>query len=144
MAHGYLLAGFLSPLTNQRDDEYGGSPQNRLRFPLQVLDAVRAAWHKPLAIALTVEDWAKGGLRLDDAIEIGRALKAHGCDLLQPLAGQTIPDDEPAYGAGYLTEYAEILRHETELPILVGGHLTTSGEVNTILAGGRADLCMMA
>jgi anthraniloyl-CoA monooxygenase len=143
MAHGYLLAGFLSPLTNQRTDEYGGSPENRLRFPLKILDAVRAAWHQPLAIALTVDDWAKGGLRLDDAIEIGRALREHGCDLLQPLAGQTVPDDEPVYGAGCLTEYAEILRHEVGLPVLVDGYLTTSGEVNTILAGGRADLCIL-
>jgi anthraniloyl-CoA monooxygenase len=144
MAHGYLLASFLSPLTNQRTDEFGGTPDNRLRFPLQILDAIRAAWDNPLAIALNVDDWAKGGLTIEDAIEIARTLKKHGCDLLQPLAGQTISNDDPVYGAGYLTSYAERLRHETGLPILVGGHLTTSGEVNTILAGGRADLCIMA
>jgi anthraniloyl-CoA monooxygenase len=150
MAHGYLLASFLSPLTNHRPDEFGGTLDNRLRYPLQILDAVRAAWdadiynRQPLAIALTVDDWAKGGLTIEDGIEIARAFKEHGCDLLQPLAGQTIPDDNPLYGSGYLTPHAERLRHETRLPILVGGHLTTSGEVNTILAGGRADLCIMA
>ncbi len=143
LAHGYLLASFLSPLTNQRTDEFGGTPENRLRFPLQILDAVREVWDKPIAIALTVDDWARGGLTIEDAIPIACALKEHGCDLLQPLAGQTVPNDEPVYGSGYLTAYAERLRHETGLPILVGGHLTTSGEVNTILAGGRADLCIL-
>lgn len=144
MAHGHLLASFLSPLTNHRTDEYGGTLENRLRYPLQVFDAVRAVWQGPLAVALTMDDWAKGGLTMDDAVEIARALKTHGCDLLQPLAGQTIPDDDPRYGAGYLTAYAEQLRHEVRLPVLTGGYLTTSGEVNTILAGGRADLCMIA
>ncbi|GAB4580279.1 MAG: bifunctional salicylyl-CoA 5-hydroxylase/oxidoreductase [Anaerolineales bacterium] len=142
-AHGYLLASFLSPLTNHRNDEFGGTLENRLRYPLQILAAVREVWDKPLAVVLTVDDWAKGGLTLDDSVEIARALFPH-LDLLQPLAGQTIPDDDPLYGSGYLTPYAERLRHETGLPILVGGHLITSGEVNTILAGGRADLCIMA
>ncbi|NJN44328.1 MAG: hypothetical protein HC806_06140 [Anaerolineae bacterium] len=101
-------------------------------------------WNKPLAVALIVDDWARGGITIPAAVTIALALKAHGVDLLQPLAGQTIPDDNPEYGAGYLSPHAERLRHETGLPILVGGHLTTSGEVNTILAGGRADLCIMS
>lgn len=143
MAHGCLLASFLSPRTNRRTDEYGGSLENRLRCPLQILAAVREVWDKPLAVALNVDDWAKGGLTLEDAVEIARAFQPH-VDLLQPLAGQTVPDDDSRYGAGCLTPYAERLRHATGLPILVGGHLTTSGEVNTILAGGRADLCIMA
>ncbi|NUM43088.1 MAG: FAD-dependent monooxygenase [Anaerolineales bacterium] len=143
MAHGYLLASFLSPLTNHRPDEYGGTLENRLRYPLQILTAVRAVWDKPLAIALNVDDWAKGGLILEDSLEIARAFHPH-LDLLQPLAGQTVPDDDSLYASGYLTPHAERLRHATCLPILLGGHLTTSGEVNTILAGGRADLCVMS
>ncbi|HNB53398.1 MAG TPA: hypothetical protein PK530_15710, partial [Anaerolineales bacterium] len=110
---------------------------------LQILTAVREVWDKPLSIALNVDDWAKGGLTLDDSLEIARALHLH-LDLLQPLAGQTVPDDDSLYASGYLTPHAERLRHETGLPILVGGHLTTSGEVNTILAGGRADLCILS
>ena len=138
-----LLSSFLSPLTNQRTDEYGGSFEKRLLFPLQIVDAVRTVWNKPLAIALNVDDWAKGGLIIDEAVNIAREMIKRGCDLLQPLAGQTIPNDKPIYGAGYLTAYAEQLRHETGLPIMVGGHLTSSGESNTILAGGRADICII-
>ena len=144
MAHGYLLASFLSPLTNRRTDQYGRSFEKRLAFPLQVVDAVRSVWAKPLASALNVDDWAKGGIKIDDAVKIANKLKEHGCDLLQPLAGQTIPNDRPAYGAGYLTPYAEQLRHETGMPVMVGGYLTTSGEANTLLAGGRADICILS
>jgi len=146
MGHGYLLASFLSPLTNQRKDKYGGSSDKRMRFPLEVFDAVRAAWpaDKPLGVALNVDDCAKGGIALGEAVEIGRILRKHGCDLLEVLIGQTIPHDSASYGPGFLTSYADVIRQEVGLPVLVGGYLTTSGEVNTILAGGRADLCLMA
>ncbi|HEX8994665.1 MAG TPA: FAD-dependent monooxygenase [Ktedonobacterales bacterium] len=145
MAHGYLLASFLSPLSNQRADEYGGSLKRRIRFPLEVFEAVREVWpvEKPLAVALTCHDGARGGLTQDDAVAIARALKERGCDLLQPLAGQTTPDAELPYGKGFLTPLSERIRTEVGMATLVGGYLTTMNEANTILAGGRADLVLM-
>jgi anthraniloyl-CoA monooxygenase len=144
MAHGYLLASFLSSLANKRDDDYGGSPENQLRFPLEVFDAVRAVWpkEKPLGVVLNADDCARGGLTVEDAIAIARVLKDHGCDLIQPLAGQTVPDATPAYGRGFLTRYSDRIRNEAGIATLVGGYLTTMDEINTILAAGRADLCI--
>ena len=144
-AHGYLLASFLSPLSNKRGDEYGGSLLSRLRFPLEVFDAARAEWpeDRPLSIALTVSDCAKGGLEVEEAIAIARAFKEHGCDMIETLAGQTIPDAEPAYRRGFLTYLSDRIRNEAGIATMVGGYLTTSDEANTILAAGRADLCMM-
>ena len=145
LAHGYLLASFLSPLSNKRADEYGGSLENRLRFPLEVFDAVRAAWpeDRPLSVALTVSDCAKGGLEIEEAIAIARTFQEHGCALIEPLAGQTIPDAEPAYGRGFLTPLSDRIRNEAGIATMVGGYLTTSDQANTILAAGRADLCIM-
>jgi anthraniloyl-CoA monooxygenase len=144
-AHGYLLASFLSPLTNQRSDEYGGDLGRRMRYPLEVFDAVRAIWpaHKPLAVALQTSDGLKGGLTVDDAILIARELKNHQCDLLTILAGQTTPESELPYGRGYLTALSARVRNEAGLPTMLGGYLTTSNEVNTILAAGRGDLCIV-
>jgi anthraniloyl-CoA monooxygenase len=145
MAHGYLLAGFLSPLANRRQDEYGGSLENRLRFPLELFDAVRAVWpaERPLSVALPAIDWVRGGLTIVEAVTIATALKAHGCDLVEVLAGQTVPDSSPVYGSDFLAGYSEQIRHEAALPTLTRGYITTSGQVNTILAAGRADLCLM-
>jgi anthraniloyl-CoA monooxygenase len=144
-AHGYLLASFLSPLTNQRKDEYGGSLENRARYPMEVLDAVRAAWpkDKPLSVGITGTDYVKGGLEIEDAIELARILKAHGCDLVHVHAGQTTPEAEPPYAKGFLTPLSDRIRNEAGVPTMVGGYLTTSNEVNTILAAGKADLCVM-
>ena len=144
-AHGYLLASFLSPLTNQRCDEYGGSLENRMRFPLEVFDAVRATWpqEKPVSVALSVTDCVKGGFTVEDAIVVARILKAHGCDIIAVQASQTTLDGEPAYGRGFLTQLSDRVRNEAGIPTLVGGYLTTSDEVNTIIAAGRADLCVM-
>jgi len=144
-AHGYLLASFISPLTNQRNDEYGGDLQHRMRFPLEVFDAVRAAWpqDKPISVALPASDYAKGGFDIDDAVIVARMLRAHGCDIIAVLAGQTTVDSEPAYGRGFLTPLSERIRNEASIPTMVGGYLTTSNEVNTILAAGRADLCIV-
>jgi anthraniloyl-CoA monooxygenase len=143
-AHGYLLASFLSPLTNQRHDQYGGDLQNRMRFPLEIFDAVRAIWpqHKPISVALSVNDYTKHGLTIEDAIIIAKTLKAHGCDLIHILAGQTTPDSHPSYTRGFLTPLSDRVRNEAGIPTLAGGYLTTSDEVNTILAAGRADLCI--
>jgi anthraniloyl-CoA monooxygenase len=142
MAQGYLLGSFISPLTNQREDEFGGSLENRLRLPLMVLAAVRAVWTKPLSVAVTADDWAKGGMTVEDVVAVTAVLSEHGCDMIEVLAGQTIADDKPGYEAGFLTQLSDQLRHEGGLPVIVGGYLTTSGEINTLLAAGRADLCV--
>lgn len=144
-AHGYLLASFLSPLTNQRSDSYGGSLENRMRFPLEVFDAVRAVWpeHKPLAVALSASDWVAGAFDEGEAVVVAERLKAHGCDLVLPLAGQTTVEFEPTYGPGFLTPLSERVRNEVGIMTMTTGNLLTTGEINTILAGGRADLCIM-
>jgi len=145
MAHGFLLASFLSPLSNQRDDEYGGTLEKRMRFPLEVFDAVRANWpaEKPLSVELNGSDCAKGGLTIEDAVIVARTLKEHGCDIIAVQAGQTTSDGEPAYGRGFLTAYSDRIRNEAGIPTIVGGYLTTSDEVNTVIAAGRADLCII-
>jgi anthraniloyl-CoA monooxygenase len=142
MAHGYLLASFLSPLTNQRTDDYGGALERRMRYPLEVFEAVRRVWpeEKPLAVALNCHDGAAGGFTLDDAVVVAQALKARGCQLIQPLAGQTTPHATLPYGKGFLTPLCERIRAEVGLATLADGYLTTTNEANTILAGGRADL----
>ena len=139
-AHGNLLASFLSPLTNLRNDAYG---TDRLAYPLEVLDAVREAWDGPLCIRLSVTDWARGGLRVDDGVAIAGALVEHGCDLVHTVAGQTIANDRPEYRRGFLTALSDRVRTEARVPTLVGGHLTTLDDVNTIVGAGRADLCIL-
>jgi anthraniloyl-CoA monooxygenase len=141
MAHGHLLASFLSPLTNRRDDDYGG--EHRARFPLEVLRAVREAWPGPLIVRLTVDDWARGGLSLDDGVELAKAVAAGGADAVHVEAGQTVPDGRPEYRRGYLTPLSDRIRSEARVPTLVGGYLTTRDEVNTVVAAGRADLCLL-
>jgi anthraniloyl-CoA monooxygenase len=145
LARGYLLASFLSPLTNLRCDTYGGNLEGRARYPLEVFDAVRAAWpeNKPISVALSASDCVKGGFEVEDAVILARLLKARGCDILETQAGQTTIESEPAYGRGFLTQFSEQVRNEAHIPTMVGGYLTTSNEVNTILAAGRADLCFM-
>jgi anthraniloyl-CoA monooxygenase len=145
MAHGYLLASFLSSLTNQRDDEYGGALEQRMRYPLGIFDAVRASWpaDKPLSVALNASDCVKGGMTIEDAVIVARALKEHGCDIIAVQVGQTTSDGEPAYGRGFLTAYSDCIRNEAGIPTIAGGYLTTSDEVNTIIAAGRADLCII-
>jgi anthraniloyl-CoA monooxygenase len=145
LAHGYLLGGFLSPLANRRDDELGESFEGRLRFPLRVVGAVRAAWpdDRPLWAAVTVTDWAAGGLEPDQAVAIARALAADGCDLLQVTAGQTTAVTRPDYGRFHLVGWSDLVRNEAGVPTMVGGGLTTADEVNTVLVAGRADLCLL-
>jgi anthraniloyl-CoA monooxygenase len=146
MAHGYLLASFLSPLTNRRDDAYGGDLEGRMRYPLAMFKALRAAWpeDKPLSVAFSASDCAKGGFDIEDALIFARALKDRGCDIIEILTGQTTIDAEPAYRRGFLTPLSGRIRNEARIPTLVGGYLTTSDEINTILAAGRADLCIWA
>ena len=144
MAHGYLLGSFLSPLTNRRDDTYGGPLAHRLRFPLTILDAVRAVWpaEKPLAVALNATDWAKGGLDVPEAVAIARALAEHGCDLIAVQAGQTTPAAHPVYDPEALAGYTDTIRNDAKVPTLATVYTTTTGQASTLLAGGRTDLSL--
>ena len=146
MAHGYLLAGFISPVTNRRTDAYGGSLSNRLRFPLEVFDAVRAAWpaERPMAARISATDWIPGGLSGQDSVEIARTFKAHGCDLIDVSTGQTDPASKPVYGRMYQTLFSEQIRNEAGIATMAVGAITSPDQVNTIIASGRADLCALA
>jgi anthraniloyl-CoA monooxygenase len=135
MAHGYLLGSYLSPLTNPEGD--------RLRFPLQVLAAVREVWAGPLAVRLSVTDWHPRGNSVDDGIAIARAMRDAGADLIHVEAGQTVHDDRPEYRRGFLTALSDRVRNEAGIPTLVGGHLTTLDEANTVVGAGRADLALL-
>lgn len=146
LAHGYLLATFLSPLTNQRDDAYGGCLENRLRYPLEVFDAVRAVWpqHKPMTVRISATDWAEGGNESDDAVAIARALKEHGCDAIDVSTGQTVSEQRPTYGRLYQTPFSDRIRHEVGIATMTVGAISSYADVNSILAAGRADLCVLA
>jgi anthraniloyl-CoA monooxygenase len=145
-AHGYLLAGFISPLTNQRTDEYGGSLERRMRFPLEVFDAVRTAWPaaKPISVRISAVDWAPGGLDSAEAVQIARLFKEHHCDVIDVSAGQTVPDQAPVYGRLFQTPFADRVRYEAEIHVMTVGNISSYTDVNTILAAGRADLCVLA
>jgi anthraniloyl-CoA monooxygenase len=146
MAHGYLLASFISPLTNVRRDEYGGPLDNRLRYPLEVFDAVRAVWPagKPISVKISATDWAPGGLTADEAVQVARRLKEHGCDLITVSTGQTVPHQQPAYGRLYQTPFSDRIRHEAGIATMTVGAIASYADVNSILAAGRADLCALA
>ncbi|HKY60845.1 MAG TPA: bifunctional salicylyl-CoA 5-hydroxylase/oxidoreductase [Gemmatimonadota bacterium] len=145
MAHGYLLASFLSPATNRRDDEYGGSLENRMRFPLEVFDAVRAVWpDKPLSVRISAVDWVPEGQRIEDSIVVARALKERGVDIVDVSAGQTVPHAKPEYGRQFQTPFSDRIRHEVRVPTMAVGNISSYMDVNTILAAGRADLCALA
>ncbi len=145
MAHGYLLASFLSPLTNRRTDGYGGPVGNRLRYPLEVLAAVRAAWpDRPLSVRLSSSDWAPGGLTEGELVEIGRAMKSEGADLLDLSSGQTVPWQKPVYGRMWQTPFSDLVRNVTGIPTMAVGNIFEADHANTIIASGRADLCALA
>ncbi|MBO1903302.1 bifunctional salicylyl-CoA 5-hydroxylase/oxidoreductase [Microvirga sp. 3-52] len=141
-AHGYLMASFLSPLTNRRTDEYGGSLENRLRFPLEVFDAMREVWpaHKPMSVRISATDWAEGGITGDDAVEIARAFAEHGVDLVDVSTGQTVREARPIYGRMFQTPFSDQVRNEAQVATMCVGNITAADQVNTILAAGRADL----
>jgi anthraniloyl-CoA monooxygenase len=145
-AHGYLLAGFISPLTNRREDEYGGPLENRMRFPLEIFDAVRAVWpeERPMSVRVSATDWHPGGMEPADAVEVARLFHAHGCDVIDVSAGQTVPDQRPVYGRLFQTPFADRIRHEVGIATMAVGNISSYADVNTILAAGRADLCLLA
>ena len=146
MAHGYLLSSFISPLTNLRDDEFGGDLAGRMRFPLRVFRAVRAAWpqQRPMSVRISATDWIAGGLTGDDAVEIARMLKAEGCDLIDVSAGQTTPASRPVYGRMFQTQFSDQIRNELGIATIAVGNIQDWDQVNTIVASGRADLCALA
>jgi len=146
MAHGYLLASFISPLTNTRDDEYGGPLSERMRFPLEVFDACRREWpsNRPMSVRISAVDWAPGGMQPDDAVEVARLLQAHGCDIVDVSAGQTVPDQQPVYGRLFQTPFADRIRHDVGMHTMAVGNISSYMDANTIIAAGRADLCVLA
>jgi anthraniloyl-CoA monooxygenase len=144
--HGYLISGFISPLSNHRKDEYGGSLENRLRFPLEVFDTVRANWpkHKPVSVRISASDWAPGGVTPEESLQIAAAFRAHGADILDVSAGQTSRWASPVYGRMFQTPFSEMIRNECGIPTIAVGNITTADQVNTIIAAGRADICALA
>jgi anthraniloyl-CoA monooxygenase len=142
-AHGYLLSSFISPLTNHRTDAYGGPLEKRLRWPLEVFAAVRAAWpaERPLSVRISAHDWVDGGLTPADAVEVARAFKAAGADLIDVSSGQVSPDQRPTYGRMYQTPFADRIRQEAGIATMAVGAISEADHVNSIIAAGRADLC---
>jgi anthraniloyl-CoA monooxygenase len=145
-AHGYLLASFISPLTNVRTDEYGGTLENRMRFPLAVFRAMRRVWpdEKPMSVRISATDWADGGLTAEDAVAVARLFAEVGCDLIDVSTGQTVADAEPVYGRMYQTPFSDQIRNEGGLATMCVGAITSADQVNTIVAAGRADLVALA
>jgi anthraniloyl-CoA monooxygenase len=146
MAHGYLLASFISPLTNNRKDEYGGSIENRMRFPLEVWNACRKAWpeKKPMSVRISATDWAPGGLSGEDLMAAARMLKAAGCDMIDCSTGQTVPQQRPIYGRMYQAPFSDWVRNEVGIATMTVGAVTTPDQVNTLIASGKADLVALA
>jgi anthraniloyl-CoA monooxygenase len=145
-AHGYLLSSFISPLTNQRSDAYGGSLENRLRYPLEVFAAVRAAWpdELPMSVRISAHDWVEGGITPDDAVRIARAFKAAGADVIDCSSGQVSKREQPVYGRMFQTPFADRVRNEAGIPTIAVGAISEADHVNSIIAAGRADLCAVA
>ncbi|MFI6085787.1 bifunctional salicylyl-CoA 5-hydroxylase/oxidoreductase [Streptomyces sp. NPDC051217] len=148
-AHGYLLSSFLSPAANLRTDEYGGSLENRLRYPLEVFDAVRAVWphERPMSVRISATDWLPEGNTVEEAVDIARSFAAHGADAIDVSSGQVAKDERPVYGRSYQTPFADRIRQEigaaTGITVIAVGAISSYDDVNTILLAGRADLCAL-
>jgi len=145
-AHGYLLSSFISPITNLRTDEYGGSLENRLRYPLEVFKAIREVWPqgKPISVRISAHDWTEGGITPDDAVEIARAFKAAGADLIDCSSGQVTKKEKPVYGRMFQTPFSDQIRNEVGIATIAVGAIFEADNINTIIAAGRADLCAVA
>ncbi len=145
-AHGYLLSSFITPLTNLRTDDYGGSLENRCRYPLEVFRAMRAMWpaHLPMSVRISAHDWAPGGNTADDAVAMARLFKAAGCDFIDVSSGQTTRAARPVYGRMYQTPFADRIRNEVGIQTIAVGAISEVDHVNSIIAAGRADLCAIA
>ncbi|WP_171162485.1 bifunctional salicylyl-CoA 5-hydroxylase/oxidoreductase [Streptomyces sp. I05A-00742] len=144
-AHGYLLSSFLSPLTNHRDDAYGGDLGRRLAYPLEVFDAVRAVWpaERPMTVRISATDWAEGGTTADDAVTVARAFARHGADAVDVSTGQVVPEERPAFGRSYQTPFADRIRNEAGVPVITVGAISSWDDVNSLILAGRADLCAL-
>jgi len=145
-AHGYLLHSFLSPITNRRDDDYGGTFENRIRFPMEVFRSVRAVWpqDKPILVRISATDWLKDGWTVEDSVRLARVLKEAECDMIDVSTGQTTPESRPQFGRLYQTPFAERVRHEADIPTMTVGNISSYADCNSVLAAGRADLCVIA
>ena len=145
-AHGYLISSFISPKSNIRADEYGGSLENRMRYPLEVFAEMRAVWpaDKPMSVRISATDWAEDGVTPDEAVEIARMFAAAGADLIDVSAGQTSPDAKPIYGRMFQTPFSDRIRNEAHLATMAVGNITEADQVNSILLAGRADLVALA
>ena len=143
--HGYLLSCFISPLANQRSDQYGGGLANRMAFPLEVMLAVREAWPqgKPISVRISATDWAAGGITADDAVSIGRMFRNAGADMIDCSSGEVTPEQRPVYGRMYQTPFADRIRNEAKIPTIAVGAISEADHVNSIIASGRADLCAL-
>ena len=146
MAHGYLLASFLSPLTNVRQDEHGGDVTARARFPLRVFDAVRDVWpgDRPITVRISAIDWEEDGMTEEDSVAVAALLKSRGCDAINVSSGQTTPDAQPVFGRMWQTRFADRIRHEAKIPTIAVGNIASGDHANTIITAGRADLCAIA
>jgi anthraniloyl-CoA monooxygenase len=145
-AHGYLLSSFISPLTNQRGDEYGGSLEDRCRYPLEVFNAMRAAWpaDKPMSVRISAHDWVPSGTTPNDATEVSRLFKDAGADIIHVSSGQVSKDEKPVYGRMFQVPFSDKIRNELQVPTITVGNIFEADHVNTIIAAGRADLCALA
>lgn len=144
-AHGYLLSSFISPVTNLRTDEYGGSLANRLRYPLEVFGAVRAAWpeDKPMSVRISATDWVEGGIESDDAVAIAEAFSKAGADAIDVSTGQVTPDEKPAYGRSFQAPFADAIRNRVGIATIAVGAISSYDDVNSLILAGRADLCAL-
>lgn len=145
-AHGYLMSSFISPLTNKRGDEYGGSLENRCRFPLEVFAAMRAVWpaEKPVSVRISAHDWVPGGLAPEDATEVARLFKAAGADVIDCSSGQVSKAEQPVFGRMFQVPFSDRIRNEAGIATIAVGNIFEGDHVNTIIAAGRADLCAIA
>ncbi len=145
-AHGYLLSSFISPITNRRSDEYGGSLENRMKYPLEIFTAVRGVWPvgKPISVRISAHDWTEGGITPQDAVEIAKAFKAAGADLIDCSSGQVTKKEKPVFGRMFQTPFADQIRNEAGIATIAVGAIFEADNVNTIIAAGRADLCAVA
>jgi anthraniloyl-CoA monooxygenase len=145
-AHGYLLSSFLSPLTNRRIDEYGGSPENRARYPLEIFRAIRAIWppERPISVRLSCHDWTDGGNTPEDAALFARLFKADGADMIDCSSGQVWYGEKPVYGRLFQTPFADKIRNEVGIATMAVGAISEADHANSIIAAGRADLCAIA
>jgi anthraniloyl-CoA monooxygenase len=145
-AHGYLLSSFITPISNRRRDEYGGSLENRLRYPLRVFAAMRELWpqDRPMSVRISATDWIDGGVDGAEAVQIAQAFSNSGADIIHVSTGQTSPDAQPLYGRMFQTPFSDKIRNETGIPTIAVGNIVEADQVNSIIAAGRADLCALA